>query len=948
MENGLPSDNCFKSIQAADGTIWVATLHGIARYNGYRWIHFSQEQKNKQLPSNWVMDLCSYGNSIWFHTDRGSGSISTQTLNVKVPKNKHLGWGKLFSKKDEMYISSWKGIYCYSLKNPYSIQLIPQSENKSFHQFKVKNDICYGLADDIAGYFEIKAKKLIHRTLINQNNQPQSIELRAIFIENNSILACTKSNGIIRIDPTTRKFTPLIYTEDLVKSQMSCINRIQLYGTTYYLIGTEGNGVFIYNKYFQKVGHWLPQSETPTTSLQSSIIQDISIDQKNGIWISTEKGISYFHLNIQKFKSFFFYRNTVIPENTTINTIVSISKNDYLIGTEKDGLFYYSSSINAAKKINLPKSFTTDGIICIRQIGTDLYCVASRKICGILNVKTTQFKELSIQTGSIFGVAKVTNESIAIAASTGVCIYSLTEKKVVFQELKYAKQFYSEQITKDVFVDDEGNIWALRFFNGLIKIHPKTNRIERFSSPSLISLGTDFHNLCFSKSSNALYVSSSAGIFIHPLQSPKKYTWINSKNGLTGDFVDRCLIDPSTNQSYYSTPTGIYQYNEQTHSSYLLHQIQGYRQKWFNDFYLTPEKELIVTVSNYFAKHTLSRAIYSTPNAPIIESISNIKTGGDKNEIAELNSKQNTLHFSFLNTNYSENEEIELEYAIDTKNSWTKISLGQLDLIDLSSGNYCIKFRNRNLSTGIISKETTFSFSIAQPFYFKWWFIALNLLLITAVIYFIFYIRLKNKEQLMETRMQLSRDLHDELGANVSSIQIMASMLHANADQNNPNLPFIQNIKTYSKEISETINDIIWNVNPKFDTLEELSLRMKRYANTTLEAAGIQCDFEIDALHEGQHINQTAKYHIYLIFKEIINNCAKYSAAKNAQITLKYEGSKYFFTFKDNGIGFDLDEAILKGNGLKNIQNRADKIDAKVSIIAEHGKGTYIQLILTL
>jgi hypothetical protein len=110
-----------------------------------------------------------------------------------------------------------------------------------------------------------------------------------------------------------------------------------------------------------------------------------------------------------------------------------------------------------------------------------------------------------------------------------------------------------------------------------------------------------------------------------------------------------------------------------------------------------------------------------------------------------------------------------------------------LDLIDLSPGSYELNFRNLNLSTGKNSQKIQFNFSIAQPFYFTWWFIILNIVIITGIIYLIFYIRLKNKEQLMGTRMQLSRDLHDELGANVSSIQIMASKLNDTSEPSHPN-----------------------------------------------------------------------------------------------------------------------------------------------------------------
>jgi ligand-binding sensor domain-containing protein len=948
MENGLPSDNCFKTIQASDGTIWVATLHGVARFNGYRWISFTQESKQNQLPSNWIMDLYSVNNQVWFHSDRGSGYISTKTLKVKLPKNRNIGWGKLISQKNNIYISSWKGIYCYNLNRFNQFNLIQKSENKSFHHFIKYKNTFIGLADDEDGYFELKNDKLVHRHLKSNNNKNSEIEIRALLIEGESILAVTKSNGLIRINSKTNKFTSISGLEELSQFKSTCINRIQFGKELFYLIGTEGNGVLIFNSTFKKIGHWLPQSELPTTSLQSSIIQDIQIDSKNGIWISTEKGISYFHKNIQKFKAFFFYNNKIIPENTTINSIEAISKDEFIIGTETDGLFTYSISMNYAEKVNLPQSYSKNGIISICALENNQFCIASRENIGIYSLKTKRFQDLNFKKGSIFGLRNLMNKKVGIATSSGVYIYSLKNQQIEFQEKRYPNEFYSEQITKDLFIDKKGNIWALRFFNGLVKINPKTNKISRYSPKNLISNGTDFHNISYSSKNNSFYISSSAGIFVHPLSQPSNFKWINSKKGLNGDFVDRCLINPKDNLLYYTTPTGIYQYNEKKKNSFLLHTLQGYRQKWFNDFTITSDNNLLLSVSNYFVQHHLTKEIYSIPNQPIIESISNKHTQILPTEKLSLSPKENTLHISFQNTDFSNNEEIELEFTLNSSSNWTKINSGQLDLIDLSSGSYEMKLRNHNLSTGKISQISSFNFTIAQPFYFKWWFILLIILLLSGISYFIFYIRLKNKEQLMETRMQLSRDLHDELGANVSSIQIMASMLNATSEPSHPNLPFIQNITTYSKEISETINDIIWNVNPKFDTFEELSLRMKRYATTTLEAAGISCYFDVNTLNVSHQINQTTKYHIYLIFKEITNNCAKYSKANHAKITLTQEGNKHIFLFSDDGIGFDQSQVQNHGNGLKNIEKRAEKIGAEFHLSSIKNKGTTIQITLSL
>ncbi len=192
--------------------------------------------------------------------------------------------------------------------------------------------------------------------------------------------------------------------------------------------------------------------------------------------------------------------------------------------------------------------------------------------------------------------------------------------------------------------------------------------------------------------------------------------------------------------------------------------------------------------------------------------------------------------------------------------------------------------------------------------------------------------------------MSLSRDLHDELGANVSSIHIMSSILKANMPQDDTNRSYVNMIDDYSKQIHETVNDIIWNVTPRFDTMQEVVMRMMRYAMTTLDAKGITANFHADEISDKQLIDQRIKYHIYLIFKEAINNCAKYSNATDATIRVAISTKELSCSIEDNGIGFDVEKMKKTGNGLINMQHRANEIKATLTIESVQTEGTRITL----
>jgi signal transduction histidine kinase len=219
-------------------------------------------------------------------------------------------------------------------------------------------------------------------------------------------------------------------------------------------------------------------------------------------------------------------------------------------------------------------------------------------------------------------------------------------------------------------------------------------------------------------------------------------------------------------------------------------------------------------------------------------------------------------------------------------------------------------------------------------------------LAIGFILFVIYQLKIKTKEQILATRLQISRDLHDELGANISSINILTHLISNVLSVDSPTQKFMQQLKENSSSINETINDIIWNVNPRFDKLNDIVLRVKRYASPLLESACIGVTYDIQLTDENNVIEQHIKYNLYLLIKESINNCAKYSNASAVSIKIHSVGKWIYYEIKDDGIGFDLEAKKNNGNGLLNMQTRALAIHGKLTIETAPKKGTKIILVL--
>ena len=171
------------------------------------------------------------------------------------------------------------------------------------------------------------------------------------------------------------------------------------------------------------------------------------------------------------------------------------------------------------------------------------------------------------------------------------------------------------------------------------------------------------------------------------------------------------------------------------------------------------------------------------------------------------------------------------------------------------------------------------------------------------------------------------------MGSTLSHIRMMSERESMRKEAN-------QSFKTISDKTAEVMNnmtEIIWSINPKNDSLKNIIGKIQEFAIDTLEPMGMEIYFDIDEVPGNIKLNPEQRRHFYLIFKEAINNTAKYSKATKVNFSFKMENKKMFLKFSDNGLGFD-PMLIKRGNGLKNMESRAMALNGKINIsTGEHG-----------
>jgi signal transduction histidine kinase len=228
-------------------------------------------------------------------------------------------------------------------------------------------------------------------------------------------------------------------------------------------------------------------------------------------------------------------------------------------------------------------------------------------------------------------------------------------------------------------------------------------------------------------------------------------------------------------------------------------------------------------------------------------------------------------------------------------------------------------------------------------------FISILIMITLISIGLYFYMRNRNKiktlEESIKIRNTISANLHDDVGSALSSISIITDLVKSVVVKNPEKAAeLIEKISETSNEVMSNMKDIVWSINPNNDYVENLLAKMREFAASILENGKVELAYK-DYTNGITNIDIIKRSEVFLIFKESINNAAKYANASLIEINLFNEGEHFCVEIFDNGIGFDKDKIEL-GNGLINMNKRAQKINAQLTIQSEKNIGTKIKLIV--
>jgi len=200
-------------------------------------------------------------------------------------------------------------------------------------------------------------------------------------------------------------------------------------------------------------------------------------------------------------------------------------------------------------------------------------------------------------------------------------------------------------------------------------------------------------------------------------------------------------------------------------------------------------------------------------------------------------------------------------------------------------------------------------------------------------------------EELERVRRRIATDLHDDIGSSLTQISILGEVLRQRLGQGDPGTnDLLTMIAGESREMVDSMSDIVWAINPQKDHLSDLTQRMRRFAVDAYTARNIRLDLQLPAA-EDENIKMGAnlRREVFLIFKESINNTIKHADCTETKIDMQIADQMLLLTLRDNGCGFDTTQQ-SDGHGLLSLRERAGGIGGNIEIDSAPGRGTTIVL----
>jgi len=275
----------------------------------------------------------------------------------------------------------------------------------------------------------------------------------------------------------------------------------------------------------------------------------------------------------------------------------------------------------------------------------------------------------------------------------------------------------------------------------------------------------------------------------------------------------------------------------------------------------------------------------------------------------------------------------------------------------LAPGDYIFRVTARN-ADGLWNEDGAILPLRVLPHYWQtWWFKLVSrggaLVFVGGTVFVIVRRRARRKLEALDRqraiereRGRIARDIHDDIGSNLTRIVMLSESARGALDQPKQAVADLEEICQTGRELTLQLSEIVWAVNPAHDTLDSFATYCGKYAHDFLGKAGVRCRLDVPVVLPALALDSRMRHNVFLAFKETLNNAVKHSGAKSVDVGMKITDEFFTLTIADAGRGFAAAESSHFGQGLANMKQRLADVGGSCEIESGIGAGTRVCLIV--
>lgn len=834
QEDGLASNDVLAILQDRKGFLWFGTNNGLQRYDGRQLIHF---RHNPYSPNSLGSDIVESlfedkRGDIWIasaHTVTHFNPQTNQFIRIQLPEHKREEVSsRLYFFEDEK-----KQIWLLTCKGQHAF--VYKADQKAFVP--------------VAPIPPFPNPDSAYSLLLEQWKSKEAY----VYLKDSRGIIWAGSEKLLALYPGASSF-------EMIPAQTA-----SRYGIDY-------NRIFA-----------------------------LAEDREGTVWVGTDKGIYYFNPDKQRFFSAPIPNVTATHSDGIIPTdFIQTQQGEIWVSTLNGGMLIYDNqfklindhSLVSTAKVTLP-------LWCLVQVPSGTVWVGSQAgtLLEIEQDGRIRYIRPTLLVGQTITEAVLdANGTIWLGSAQGQVVnFDPLTQKITFLLLRQLPGRPGRVLR--ILPQQSAYLWVATSGGGVFKLHKQTATVVdhyHTSSKPYALLSNQVGDMQW-VDSTTLAVSTIAGLHLLNTTQKTGKTFTTSE-GLPANALINVV--PVKNGDFYLTPqNGLSRWHPQTSRLTTFSMRDGLPNTpfIFNASCSLPDGRIVLgTMNGFFYFHPDSLRDHTAPTDVLITGVKvmdkpiRLDSAMAKDGSLRLGYNQNFFTIEYASLNYYDDKRISYFYQLEgIDREWVRAGL---NYTNIEGGHYCFKVKAQRDDGISTLHESTLAIHIDQPFWKTWWFRGLLILALAAVVAGIHRIRIDRVLALQNMRVQISRDLHDDMGSTLSTINILSAMARQHMGKNtNQTEGHLEKISDYSQRMMETMDDIVWSVNPLNNAAQNLIARMRSFCWEALEPKGITFTLEVEEVSSSLRLPLAIKHNCFMIFKEAINNAVKYAHCQSIRICLKIQ-----------------------------------------------------------